>query len=48
MIRRFRGTEYTIHVKQTGSRSMTVDGAAVCGNVIPLSDKAAVTVEVTV
>ena len=48
VIRRFRGTEYTVHVKRTGVRSMTVDGVAVEGNVAPLTDKTAVTVEVTV
>ena len=48
VIRRFRGTEYTIHVRRTGNASMTVDGAAVAGNIAPLTDKAAVTVEVTV
>ena len=47
MIRRFRGTEYTIHVKRTGEASLTADGVPVTGNVIPLSDKAGVLVEVT-
>ena len=45
--RKFRGTEYTIRVNRTGKASLTVDGAALDGNLIPLSDKAAVTVEVT-
>ena len=47
VIRRFRGTEYTIHVRRTGEASMTVDGVSVTGNLAPLTDKAAVTVEVT-
>ena len=48
VIRRFRGTEYTIHVKRTGEKSLTADGAAISGNIVPLSGKAAVQVEVTV
>ena len=47
VLRRFRGTEYTIHVKRTGESSMTVDGVKVTGNLIPLSEKSHVTVEVT-
>ena len=47
VLRRFRGTEYTIHVKRTGESSMTVDGVKVSGNLIPLSEKSHVTVEVT-
>ena len=38
---------YTIHVKRTGQRTMQVDGVAVEGNRIPLSDKQSVAVEVT-
>ena len=48
MLRRFRGTEYRIHVRRTGEKTMTVDGAAVCGNIIPLSENSSVCVEVTV
>ncbi|MEX1307103.1 MAG: glycosyl transferase [Eubacteriales bacterium] len=33
--RKFRGTTYHIHIKQTGSYSLTVDGKAIEGNVIP-------------
>ena len=47
VIRRFRGTEYNIHVKRTGNRSMQVDGVAVEGNIVPLVDRTAVSVEVT-
>ena len=47
VLRRFRGTEYTIHVKRTGEASLTADGVPVTGNLIPLSDKAGVLVEVT-
>ena len=47
VLRRFRGTEYTIHVKRTGDSSMVVDGVKVPGNLIPLSEKSHVTVEVT-
>jgi len=46
--RKFRGTEYIIHVKVTGNRSMTVDGKAVDGNMVPLADKPVCRVEVTV
>ena len=48
VLRRFRGSEYTIHVKRTGKRSMTVDGVEVSGNLIPISEKANVNVEVTI
>lgn len=47
VLRRFRGTEYSIHVKRTGESTMTVDGVKVLGNLIPLSEKSRVTVEVT-
>ena len=46
--RRFRGCRYRIHVWKTGQRSMTVDGAALEGNRIPLTDKLDVAVDVTV
>ena len=47
VIRRFRGTEYTIHVKRTGEKTLRVDGAAVTGDIVPLSSKETVLVEVT-
>ena len=47
VLRRFRGTEYTVHVRRTGEKSMTADGVVLPGNLVPLTDKAAVTVEVT-
>ena len=47
VIRRFRGTEYSIRVKRTGTPGMDVDGKPVSGNIVPLSDKPHVTVEVT-
>ena len=45
--RRFRGTEYTIHISRTGERTMTVDGERINSNVIPLSGKQRAAVEVT-
>ena len=48
MKRRFRGTEYMIHVRRTGERSLTADGVALSGDVVPLSDRETVLVEVTV
>ncbi len=45
--RKFRGTEYVVHVKRTGEKSLTADGTALPGNIVPLSDKAVVNVEVT-
>ena len=47
VIRRFRGTEYTIHVRRTGARGIAVDGVPVSGNLVPLTDRDQVTVEVT-
>ncbi len=47
--RRFRDALYIIHVRQTGERSMTVDGAAVTGTTIPIEPgKKEYHVEVTV
>lgn len=47
--RRFRGAEYVIHVRRTGAWSMTVDGLAVEGNLVPAAPAGArVSVEVTV
>ena len=49
VVRRYRGAEYHIHVTATGSYSLTVDGAAVSGKVIPLTEgKTEYRVEVTV
>ena len=45
--RKFRGTEYTVNVKRTGTKSMTVDGVAFDGNVAPLTDKEKCVVDVT-
>lgn len=47
ILRRFRGTEYTIHVIRTGIASMSVNGVPVRGNVVPLTNEATVAVEVT-
>lgn len=44
----FRGTEYVIRVKKTGSRSMTVNGRVVDGDMIPLTDEPVCHIEVTV
>ncbi len=47
--RRFRGTQYVIHVVRTGRRTMTVDGSAVAGNIVPLfPGKARVQVEMSI
>ena len=47
--RRYRGAVYHIHVTQTGTYSLTVDGVAVSGNIIPVADgKTEYRVEVTV
>lgn len=35
--RSFRGAEYTIHIRQTGSRSITADGKAAETGMIPLA-----------
>ena len=45
----FRSVTYTIHMVRTGSRSLTVDGTAIEGNVVPLptGDVTAVSVEAT-
>ena len=48
VLRRFRGSEYTIHVKRTGEKSLRVDGMPVSGNTVPLSKQETVQVEVTV
>ena len=45
--RKFRGTEYVVHVGRTGKPGMTVDGQAVEGHIVPLSDKNTVQVEVS-
>ena len=45
----FRSVTYTIHMVRAGSRSLTVDGTAIEGNVVPLptGDVTAVSVEAT-
>jgi len=45
--RKFRGTEYEIEVKRTGTKTMTVDGIAIDGGTAPLTEKTACKVEVT-
>jgi len=45
--RRYQGSTYRIHVRKTGTYSLTVDGAAIPGKVLP-RDKKEYTVEVTV
>ena len=47
VIRRFRGTEYTIHVCRTGEKTMCIDGTPIVGDLAPLADKGKVSVEVT-
>ena len=46
--RSFRGTRYHIHVRRTGTRSVTVDGEEITGKVIPAAGKPESIVEVTV
>ena len=51
MRRKFRGTEYVIHVinpdnAQKGIKRITADGKPVEGNVVPISEKDRVIVEV--
>ena len=46
--RRFRGSEYIIHVQRSGEKSMTVDGKRVDGDIVPVSGAEKVYVEVTV
>ncbi len=46
--RRYRGALYHIHVRQTGTQSLTVDGAPVQGKLIPDVGKNEYYVEVTV
>ena len=46
---RYRGAAYHIHVVQTGTYSLRVDGENVAGNLIPMKDeKKKYHVEVTV
>ena len=45
--RRFRGTQYEITVKRTGTKSMTVDGVPAATDTVPLTDKDHCKVEVT-
>ncbi len=50
--RKFRGTQYAIHVSnpnnaQKGVKEIKIDGEIVVGNIIPILDKAEVMVEVT-
>ena len=47
--RRFRGADYHIHVRRTGSPSMTADGRPVTGDILPLAPEGTVChVEVTI
>ena len=46
--RSYRGTRYHIHVRRTGTRSVTVDGESLAGKVIPASGKPESIIEVTV
>ena len=48
MTRKFRGAVYRISVRQTGSYSLTVDGTAMEGKVIPDTGKTEYDVAVTV
>ena len=48
VLRRFRGTEYNIHVRRTGTRSLVADGRPIEGDTVPLyPGRASVDVEVT-
>ena len=44
----FRGTKYKIHYIRTGKNAITVDGKIIDGNVIPLTDKKTVNVQVEI
>ncbi len=47
--RTFRGSEYAIHIRRTGKRSMTVDGRQTEGDIIPLFQPGAkVSVDLTI
>ncbi len=46
--RKFRGSIYHIHVKQTGAYSLSVDGKKLAGKIIPCTGKNEYDVEVTV
>ena len=46
--RKFRGTEYEITVRRGGEKGIKADGFSVSGNIIPLSTKDKVKVEVTI
>ncbi len=44
----FRGTRYDITVRRGGRKGLLVDGAAVSGSTVPLTDAPACTVTLTV
>ncbi len=47
--RAFRGADYTIHIKRTGARSMSVNGRAVQGDTVPVFPSGSqVSVELTI
>ena len=49
LTRRYRGAEYHVHVRRTGEKSVTVDGAAISGVVLPVAPAGTVcSVEVTI
>ena len=48
VIRKFRGTNYRIHVKKTGSPSLMIDGKPAEGSLLPASDRDSVEAEITV
>ena len=45
--RRFRGSEYAIHVQRGAEKGITVNGAPISGEVVPLTAELSVQVEVT-
>ena len=45
--RRFRGSEYAIHVQRGSEKGITVNGAPISGEVVPLTAEPSVQVEVT-
>ena len=47
VLRRFRGCEYTITVRRGAEKGITVNGAPISGEVVPLTAQPRVTVEVT-
>jgi cellobiose phosphorylase len=48
VMRTFRGTQFDISIEQTGTKGITVDGAPLVGNIVPITGKSKQTVKVTI